>query len=164
MQLQLIRYHTGDDATLGSLFHAPPGGVVSWLCYTLEDEHREKKVMHETRIPAGNYRLDLRRDPSPMNTRYAKSFPRFHNGMIWLRWRHDGGDLGYREDWGWTWVYLHVGNTDDHTSGCILTAFSSHAQTFTVSRSRDAYRAVYQLIAGAIANGETTELQIIDYA
>ena len=163
MQLQLIRYHTGDDATLGSLFHAPPGGVVSWLCYTLEDEHREKKVMHQTRIPAGNYRLDLRREGG-MNAKYAKSFPRFHEGMIWLRWKHDGGDLGYTEDWPFEYVYFHVGNHEGQTSGCPLLGLAQNAKAWTVTHSRDAYRAVYPPIAEAISRGETTELQVVDFA
>ena len=30
------------------------------ICYTLEDEKREVKVMHETRIPEGLYEIKLR--------------------------------------------------------------------------------------------------------
>lgn len=163
MNLQLIRYHSGDDATLGSLFHVPPGGSPSWLCYTLEDEHRDQKVLHETRIPAGSYRLDLRTE-GQMTQKYSRSFRGIHEGMIWLRWKHDGGDLGYIEDWGFKYVYFHVGNHQEQTSGCPLLGLAQNSKAWTVTHSRDAYRAVYPAIAGAIADGETTELQVVDFA
>ena len=34
-----------------------PNQRMEFLCFTLEDEHRETKVMHHTRIPEGIYKL-----------------------------------------------------------------------------------------------------------
>ena len=52
MKLQLLSINSGVDATSGVLFQVHPEGDKTFLCYTLEDEHRDVKVMGETRIPA----------------------------------------------------------------------------------------------------------------
>ena len=57
---QVLRISSQEDSTSGILFEVNPGGTKSFLCYTVEDEKRDKKVMHETRIPAGTYKLELR--------------------------------------------------------------------------------------------------------
>ena len=51
MELRVVRYCSRKDWSLGMLMEDR-----TFLCYTLEDEHREEKVMHETRVPAGRYR------------------------------------------------------------------------------------------------------------
>ena len=52
--LEVLRYSSGDDSTLGILSENGPAGR-EFLAYTLEDEYREKKVSAETRIPEGTY-------------------------------------------------------------------------------------------------------------
>ena len=54
MKLHVMRFSSQKDSTLGLLFDES-NGKREFLCYTLEDEYRENKVMHETRIPAGTY-------------------------------------------------------------------------------------------------------------
>ena len=48
MQLEVVRYSSGVDSTNGLLFDITDG-TRKFLCYTLEDEHREDKVAGETR-------------------------------------------------------------------------------------------------------------------
>ena len=60
MKLQLLRINSGVDATSGVLYRVYPEGDKKFLCYTLEDEHRDVKVMGETRIPAGTYTIEFR--------------------------------------------------------------------------------------------------------
>ena len=55
MKLKVIRFNSQSDSTNGLLFDATNG--MEFLCYTLEDEKREEKVMAETRIPAGVYSI-----------------------------------------------------------------------------------------------------------
>jgi hypothetical protein len=43
-----------------------------------------------------------------MNEKYKGKFTE-HRGMLWLQ-----------NVPGFEWIYIHVGNTDDQTSGCIL--------------------------------------------
>ena len=58
MKLEVIRFSSQNDSTLGLLFDVTDGR--KFLCFTLEDEARDTKVMGETRIPAGIYDLKLR--------------------------------------------------------------------------------------------------------
>ena len=51
MELEVIRFNKGVDATNGMLFDVT--GDRKFLCYTLEDESREEKVWGETCIPNG---------------------------------------------------------------------------------------------------------------
>ena len=104
MQLSTQRYSDGGKSTLGLLFI---DGAFNG--YTLEDQHRDVKVMHETRIPAGTYEIKLRTDvASSMNQRYAAKYPWF-KGHLWLQ------DVP-----NFTYIYIHQGVTDEHSSGCIL--------------------------------------------
>ena len=62
MKLKVLRYHTTNDYTLGMLINETNGN--QFLSYTLEDEHRDEKVMGETRIPAAlwvAFMVDMRR-------------------------------------------------------------------------------------------------------
>ena len=49
-QLEVLRYSSGADSTLGILSEVGPEGR-EFLAYTLEDEFREEKVSAETLIP-----------------------------------------------------------------------------------------------------------------
>ena len=62
MKLEVIRFSSQKDSTNGLLMDVTD--EIKFLCYTLEDEHREDKIMSETRIPAGTYKLKLRKDQS----------------------------------------------------------------------------------------------------
>ena len=56
MKLEVIRFNKGKDATNGLLFDVTDERR-KFLCYTLEDESREKKVWGETCIPEGEYKI-----------------------------------------------------------------------------------------------------------
>lgn len=136
MELKLTRFSGGDEATLGLL---RVNG--KFFCYTLEDQFNEPKVPGETRIPPGTYKITLR-DEGGMTQRYAKRFD-FHMGMLWLR---DVPDFKF--------VYIHTGNNDDHSEGCILVG-DGQVQNVTergqVSSSVAAYTRLYEAILGALA-------------
>ena len=59
MELEVLRFSSQKDSTNGVLFDVTEGKR-KFLCYTLEDEYREEKVMGETRIPSGTYNITLR--------------------------------------------------------------------------------------------------------
>jgi hypothetical protein len=121
-----------------------------FFCYVCEDEKREVKIKGETRIPVGTYKIELR-DEGGMTKRYEAKFPGLHRGMLWLR--HVPG---------FEWVYIHIGNTDDHTEGCLLVGYGANRTNGenTVSRSTDAYKDLYKIILSAIAAGELVEIAI----
>ena len=59
MKLEVLRVSSQKDSTNGLLFDVTTDR--KFLCYTLEDEYRDDKVMHETRIPEGTYKVTLRK-------------------------------------------------------------------------------------------------------
>jgi hypothetical protein len=148
MKLEVIRYHTSDDYTLGMLLDVTEGR--KFLCYTLEDEYREEKVMHETRIPAGTYKITLR-TVGGFHGRYEKKYGSMHKGMLWVR------DVP-----GFEYILIHTGNTDEHTSGCLLVGNSSDYKGF-IGSSVDAYKRVYPGIAAALESGKDVEITYTDF-
>ena len=136
MEIRLTRFSGGDEATLGLL--RVDG---KFFCYTLEDQFNEPKVPGETRIPAGRYKIDLRTEGG-MTQRYEKRFD-FHAGMLWLREIPD-----------FQFVYIHTGNNDDHSEGCILVG-DGQVQNVTergsVQSSVAAYTRLYKAIIRALA-------------
>ena len=91
MDLEVIRFSSGTDSTNGMLLEldrtAPNPHAEGFRCkrtflaYTLEDEYRKEKVMHETRIPAGTYEITLR-TVGGFHTKYTHKYGEMHKGMI----------------------------------------------------------------------------------
>jgi len=145
MKLQLLRYHHGVKSTGGLLL---ADGIHH--CFTCEDEHREVKVPGHTRIPKGTYEIKLR-DKGTITKKYAKKFD-FHRGMLWLQ------DVP-----GFEWIYIHVGNTEKHTDGCILVGYGADCQdTNIVRKSVLAYTSLYQMIIEAMDADERVFITIED--
>jgi hypothetical protein len=133
MEIALKRY----SITAGST-----GGLLSinggFFCYALEDQPQEIKVAGETSIPPGRYEIKFR-DAGGMNDRYKGRFDD-HVGMLHLQ-----NVPSFR------WIYIHPGNTDSHTEGCILVGFGTDIRTdHSLIRSVEAYRQLYWLIKIAI--------------
>ncbi len=151
MKLELQRFSSGEYDTLGLLLERTTLGR-RFLCFTLEDEARAVKVKGETRIPAGTYRLDLRR-AGGLHTKYAELFP-FHRGMLWL--------VGVP---GFEWVYLHIGNDEDDTAGCPLVGDQVLSNVLGPGKllySSRAYQRIYPSIASAIEVGGEVTLDVVD--
>jgi hypothetical protein len=144
MKLKVVRYHSTSDFTLGMLLDVTEGR--KFLCYTLEDEYREEKVMHETRIPDGTYRITLR-TVGGTHSRYSKKYGDMHKGMLWVR------DVP-----GFEYILIHTGNTDEHTSGCLIVGNSSDIKGF-IGSSVNAYKRTYPSIAQALENGEEVTIE-----
>lgn len=122
------------------------------LCYGLEDEYRAQKIAGETRISADKYKIKLRSEGG-IHPRYLQAFPDIHKGMLWLQ------DVP-----NFTYIYFHMGNTDEHTAGCILVAQDTHIDhsgTITLRNSRAAYQALYERVLDAAWHG-SLEVEIKD--
>jgi len=154
MKLKVLRYNSEADSTNGLLFEVNNLGN-QFLCYTLEDEHRVLKVKGETRIPAGIYNIKLRKEGG-FHERYTKKYPDIHIGMLHII------DVP-----GFEFILIHTGNTDEHTSGCLILGDSQENNTIIkdgfVGKSVNAYRRVYPKIAKALKNGESVTIEYIDY-
>lgn len=147
MKLKVVRYHSTRNYTLGMLLDVTSD--IHFLAYTLEDEHREKKVRGETRIPAGTYKITLRKEGG-MHRRYKEKYGSMHKGMLWVR------DVPNFE-----WILIHTGNTEEHTAGCLLVGNSSDLKGF-VGSSVSAYKRIYPDIANCLEEGEEVTIEYID--
>ena len=140
MNLELIRYSSQKESTLGLLFNVT-GSSREFLCYTLEDEFRSQKVWGETRIPSGTYEIKFRK-VGGFHKRYTEKFGSKHFGMLELQ-----------DVVGFKYVLIHIGNDDDDTAGCLLVGDES-IQNLTkpgfIGRSTQAYKRVYAKIAGKL--------------
>ena len=153
MKLEVLRISSQSDSTNGILFDVTEGR--KFLCYTLEDEHRETKVMSETRIPAGTYKITLR-TVGGFDKRYTAKYGEMHKGMLWVR------DVP-----GFEYILIHTGNTDEHTAGCLLVGSSQQENISKgdgfISASVAAYKRIYPSIAAALEAGEEVTITYIDY-
>jgi hypothetical protein len=158
MELEVIRFSSGTDSTNGILFEIIQQGNEidgSWrqkkfLAYTLEDEQRDKKILGETRIPEGTYKMGLRKTGG-YHARYSKRFPHIHIGMLHVL------DVP-----GFEYILIHCGNTDEHTAGCLLVGDSQENNQITkdgfIGKSTQAYKRIYSRIAEAIDCGEEVKI------
>ena len=103
MKLQVVRTQFGKDATNGMLFI---DGIFE--CYTLEDQYQAVKVMHETCIPEGKYNIEFRKTGG-FHAKYSERYKNAHYGMLHIL------DVP-----NFTYILIHSGNTDEHTSGCLI--------------------------------------------
>lgn len=146
MHLHLIRISTGEESTTGAL-HING----EFVCFTLEDTKRMRKVDGETRIPDGLYKIALRNEGG-LTGKYASRYGTMHRGMLWLQ------DVP-----GFEWVYIHTGNKRGHTEGCILVGDSLNNNRIGdgfIGKSRDAYVRIYPPVAQAIEAGEDVTVRI----
>ena len=155
MELLLLRHNSGPDSTTGILSNLDSEQFYGFTC---EDEHRTKKVMGETRIPAGRYEIKLRREGG-MLKRYKQRFGDWHEGMLHLQ------DVP-----GFKWIYIHVGNDDDDTAGCILLGYGAKAYRSAsgtavggeVSSSTACYKDFYKQVVEQMIAGNKVFITVIN--
>ena len=146
MELKLVRTWSNDNETLGIM-----SVDNTEICFILEDQHQVTKVYGETRIPTGKYLIRLRDYNSSMHEKYRGRFPDFHRGMLEIKGVPD-----------FTNVYIHIGNDDNDTLGCLLTGRKAIIKNgkITLENSTDAYKELYKKVVDAAKNNNLT-LQII---
>ena len=131
MKLELKRFSSQSDTTLGILFVDG-----EFECFTLEDEYRADKIKGETRIPAGTYKVEKREVLSGLTKKYRSKYPWFDFHFM----LQDVPDFQY--------VYIHIGNDDDHTDGCLLVSDAVKSNRFdennNLSSSGPAFKRLYQ--------------------
>ena len=154
MKLEVLRFSSEDDSTSGLLFDITDGNR-KFLAYTLEDEYREEKEIHETRIPAGTYNVTLRTEGG-FHQRYVTKYGDMHKGMLWVR------DVP-----GFEYILIHTGNTDEHTSGCLLLGDSQTNNQVKedgfIGSSVQAYKRVYPQIAKVLEEGGVVNITYTDF-
>ena len=146
MKLQVVRTQFGTDATNGLLFI---DGIFE--CYTLEDQYQAVKVMHETCIPEGTYDIEFRKTGG-FHAKYSERYKNAHYGMLHVQ------DVP-----NFTYILIHTGNTDEHTSGCLIVGETQ--QDLEVSKdgfigsSTLAYKKMYAKVAGQLLQGKKVTIE-----
>lgn len=155
MRLEVLRFSSQVDSTSGLLFEITDLGR-KFLCYTLEDERRVLKVKGETRVPAGTYKIELRKEGG-FHQRYTKKYGGLHIGMLHIT---NVPNFEY--------ILIHTGNTDEHTAGCLIVGDAQENNILLpdgfVGKSVNAYKRIYPDIAEAVEKGEEVTITYIDHA
>jgi len=152
---ELVRFSSDTDSTLGLLFRSHAENKIKFLCFSLEDEHRDIKIPGETRVPAGTYEIKLQ-TAGRMAPRYAEKFPWHKHGMLCLQSVPN-----------FTGIFIHPGETDEHTDGCILVGNwvrQNITKSGMLKESVEAYQRIYEEIAPSLLAGERITLTISDIA
>ncbi len=146
MKLQVVRTQFGTDATNGLLF---VNGVFE--NYTLEDQYQAVKVMHETCIPEGTYDIKFR-TVGGFHEKYKKRYGNDHYGMLHLQ------DVP-----NFTYILIHAGNTDEHTSGCLIVGETQQDLDLSddgfIGHSGVAYSKLYKKVAKELLLGKSVTIE-----
>ena len=146
MKLTVVRTQFGTDATNGIL-------LVDGLfeCYTLEDQYQAVKVMHETCIPEGTYDIKFR-TVGGFHSKYSERYGDAHYGMLHLQ------DVP-----NFTYILIHAGNTDEHTSGCLIVGETQQDLDISddgfIGHSGKAYSKLYNKVAKELLLGKEVTIE-----
>jgi len=146
VKLTVVRTQFGKDATNGMLFI---DGLFE--CYTLEDQYQAVKVMHETCIPEGTYDIKFR-TVGGFHTKYKERYGNAHYGMLHLQ------DVP-----NFTYILIHAGNTDEHTSGCLIVGETQQDLDISddgfIGHSGKAYTKLYNKVAKDLLLGKSVSIE-----
>lgn len=153
MNLLLQRFSDNGKSTMGLLFHKEDN--LRFLDFVLEDEHREEKVSKETRIPAGYYELQIRKEDTPLTIKHRQAYG------TWFKFHIEITKIP-----NFSGVYLHAGNDETHTDGCPLigNTLSNHwiVTKGQLVSSIDGTRRLYELVYPHLESGHKAFIEIRD--
>ena len=146
MKLQVVRHQFGTDATCGILYING-----SFECYTLEDQYQAVKVMHETCIDDGEYEIKFKKWGG-FHKKYQERYGGDHYGMLHVQNVPNFSD-----------ILIHTGNTDEHTSGCLLLGETQQdldmGKDGFIGSSKNAYLKAYKKIAKELLIGTKVTIE-----
>lgn len=156
MNFILQRFSDNRKSTLGILLKKLQHGEAMKTilqCYTLEDESREAKISGETRIPAGKYDLVINKADTPLTLRYRAKYS-------WFKYHIEVKNVS-----GFKGIYIHIGNYDSNSDGCILLGDSADNNSITegmISNSTAAFKRFYDSVYTHLEGGGTASIDIRD--
>tara|TARA_Y100000361_G_C11161204_1_gene347456 strand:- start:3933 stop:4388 length:456 start_codon:yes stop_codon:yes gene_type:complete len=147
MELTLRRFSDNGESTLGLLYLDN-----KFYCYTIEDEKRTVKIKGKTRIPEGTFEIKQRKVLSGMTEKYRSKFS-------WFEWH-----LELQNVPDFKYVYIHKGNTADHSDGCIILGDSPNNNRFNkegfLGKSTPRFEHLYKILSSELSNGGKVEIKI----
>lgn len=112
-----------------------------FFCNTLEDLPRETKVENETCIPCGEYKVGFREVLTPMTKKYRDKYG-------WFKYHLEIKDIP-----NFLYVYFHIGNTPENSSGCVLLGDWIDKSKPFISNSTKNFEMVYSFMSSHLENG-----------
>ena len=107
--------------------------------------------MHETCIPEGTYDIKFRKTGG-FHAKYTERYKNAHYGMLHIQ------DVP-----NFTYILIHTGNTDEHTSGCLIVGETQ--QDLEVSKdgfigsSTVAYKKMYSKVSAQLLQGKDVTIE-----
>jgi hypothetical protein len=152
MNFILQRFSDNKVSTTDLMFEkASDGQHLKFECFALEDEYREVKVKAETRIPEGFYEIVIRQEVTEKTKEYQ-------NRYDWFK-KH----LEIKNVPGFTGIYIHIGNTDKDTEGCILlgdTCTNNQVDNGFIGNSTVAFKRFYLKVFPHLESGGKAFIEI----
>jgi hypothetical protein len=148
MELINTRIARDNESTLGLLTVDD-----RMFSFVIEDEKRDVKVKDETRISAGLYPIQFRKELTPLTKKYRAKYSWFTYHL----------ELQNVPDF--TNVYIHIGNFESSTAACQVVGNKAGFDTnnhFRNFESTDNFKRLYLLISDALNRGEKVSYEIID--
>lgn len=142
--------HT-DNSTLGVLYLNSDKP----FSFIIEDEPREKKVQGETRIPAGTYKLGIRKELTPLTIKHLQNAA--YEG--WFKYHIEVLNVP-----GFSGIYFHIGNKEKNTEGCQMPNYMARIVNgeFEGLQSTAATKEFYSIVYPLLEKGEEVIYKIID--
>lgn len=143
--------HTS-NTTLGLLsFH----GFSTPFGFIVEDEPRAIKVNGKTRIPAGRYKLGIRKEDTPLTLKHRAS--KWYKG--WFKYHIEVLNVP-----GFSGIYFHLVNKESHTSGCQGGAknISIENGEYVAKNSTEMIRKFYEIVYPKLERGEDVYYTVLD--
>ena len=140
MNIKVIRYSSQSKDTLSLIYIND-----AFFCYGLEDEYRAIKLRGETRIPEGTYELNYLKSDTPMTLSYKKKYP-------WFKWHLEVKNVPNFSN-----VYIHIGNKESETDGCLLVGDTANTNVNTfgfISNSTATFQRLYKVVSDTLDKNE----------
>lgn len=153
MRFILQRFSDNRKSTLGILVKETDLGRPLFQGYTLEDEFRPSKVKGETRIPAGVYEIVIQTIDTPKTFQYRQKYSWFMSHLM----LKDVPDF--------VGIYIHIGNTDEDTDGCLLLGDNADNNVIghgSISNSTQCFMRFYSDVYEHLHEGKKATIEIRD--
>ena len=149
MRITVHRIYDNGKATIGYLLIDG-----KYFCWTLEDEFRANKVKGETRIPEGLYSLGIMKADTPLTIKHRTAYGQWFKYHIEIQKIKD-----------FTGVYIHAGNDEKHTDGCLLLGDSMLNPIIfpkdQLGSSTQAVKRFYELVYPLLEKGEQVLIEFV---
>lgn len=112
-------YHTVTNAQGNYSCGFLTNDAQSFRSWCLEDGPNAVKIAGQTRIPAGFYELALRKEDTPLTVKHRNDY----KDLPWFKAHPGWFHIEVTKVPNYSGVYVHSGNDDSHTLGCLLPAY-----------------------------------------